>query len=382
MTSVRFLHTADLQLGRAFDAVPGDAGAKLRDLRLSAIARLITLARDRRCQFMVIAGDLFDANTVSERIVGQTLEHLRASPVPVFVIPGNHDHGGQTNSVLSRASFLNAKPDHLHVLTTTDPVRVDGVNAVLWPAPLMRRHVSGDPTAHLTHAALAQASPADVQIGLAHGSVTDFDFDRGTDEPAENLIDPARAETAGLDYLALGDWHGALRVNARTWYSGTPETDRFKDNASGFALVVDIDGRGAEPRVEQVPTGTARWIKHRCSLFGEADLDEFERWREGLTDPVHVVLDLEFDGVLSLEETESFHQSLARLRDSVLFLRETGRILPRPTARELEDLAPPGFLKDAVAELSGLARDDEASPHAGRALQILFEMVKRGGVRG
>lgn len=50
------------------------------------------------------------------------------------------------------------------------------------------------------------------------------------------MIAPHRARRAGLAYLALGDWHGALAVDSlRTRYSGTPEPDRFKHDRPGGA---------------------------------------------------------------------------------------------------------------------------------------------------
>src|SRR5690606_21852288 len=54
-----------------------------------------------------------------------------------------------------------------------------------------------------------------------------------------------RAARARLDYLALGDWHGCLEVDARTWYAGTPEADRFRGNAPGHVLEVEIAAPGA-----------------------------------------------------------------------------------------------------------------------------------------
>ena len=40
-----------------------------------------------------------------------------------------------------------------------------------------------------------------------------------------------RVETAGLAFLALGDWHGQLGIGPRTWYAGTPEAEAFRDAA-------------------------------------------------------------------------------------------------------------------------------------------------------
>ncbi len=84
------------------------------------------------------------------------------------------------------------------------------------------------------------ASPAGtLRIGLAHGSVQGF----GSAGEANVPIDPARVKSAGLSYLALGDWHGTTRISDRAWYSGTPEPDGFRDNDPGNALVVRSTAR-------------------------------------------------------------------------------------------------------------------------------------------
>jgi hypothetical protein len=47
-----------------FHWVPGDAGAKLREVRLEAIDRIGELARSEKVDVVVVAGDFFDANSV------------------------------------------------------------------------------------------------------------------------------------------------------------------------------------------------------------------------------------------------------------------------------------------------------------------------------
>ena len=85
-------------------------------------------------------------------------------------------------------------------------------------------------------------SPAGaLRIGLAHGSVQGF----GSAGEANVPIDPARVKSAGLSYLALGDWHGTTRISDRAWYSGTPEPDGFRDNDPGNALIVRVDDAAA-----------------------------------------------------------------------------------------------------------------------------------------
>ena len=38
-----------------------------------------------------MAGDVFEANSLSDRVTGRILEKFRDLPVPVYLLPGNHD---------------------------------------------------------------------------------------------------------------------------------------------------------------------------------------------------------------------------------------------------------------------------------------------------
>ena len=110
-------------------------------------------------------------------------------------------------------------PPNIVIHVTPEPGPIADGSAWVIPAILTHRHMSGDPTATFESAV---TPPGALRIGLAHGSVRSFG---STDYTTNNLLAPDRAATARLDYLALGDWHGASRVDDRTWYSGTPEPD-------------------------------------------------------------------------------------------------------------------------------------------------------------
>jgi len=58
-----------------------------------------------------------------------------------------------------------------------------------------------------------------------------------------------------------------MQVDDRTFYSGTPEPDRFKHNRPGEAFVVSIAARGAKPEMTAVPTGTFDWRSHELHLM-------------------------------------------------------------------------------------------------------------------
>jgi DNA repair exonuclease SbcCD nuclease subunit len=92
---LRFLHTADWQLGKPYARVTDpDKRSQLRRERYSAIGRLGEVARHQGAAFVVVAGDLFDTHQPTKPDVSSACSAIGALGLPVLVIPGNHDHGG------------------------------------------------------------------------------------------------------------------------------------------------------------------------------------------------------------------------------------------------------------------------------------------------
>ncbi len=365
---IRFVHSADLQLGMPFNWVPGDRGAQLRGWRFEAIDSLLDLAHDQDAAFVLVAGDVFDANTVDDRTVIQACARFARAKVPVVAIPGNHDHGGP-GSVWRRASFRENRPENLLVLEGREPLVLAGGRAVVLPAPLMHRHERGDTTAWWSASLGRDLAPDAVRIGLAHGSVQDF-----TGE-STNFIDPQRAERADLDYLALGDWHGAREVNRRVWYAGTPEPTRFLDNDSGNALVVTAS-RAAPPQVSAMPVARARWIRHAAHLNDAGDVAALGAWFEGLDSPLQTLVRLELSGALCFEDMESLDGLMRRWEGRLVHLRrKDAGLVPVGRADELDAIATRGYVATAIDALKQeIEAGGERAPVAARALQLLYRL--------
>lgn len=369
---IRLLHTADLQLGMPFLKVPGDRGARLRELRLEALDALAAAARTHRVDLVLVAGDFFDANTVEDRVVLHACQRLRAFEVPVLLLPGNHDAAGAPDAVLRRDTFVAHKPPNVHVLDDREPrVLLDG-RVVVLPAPLLRRHEVGDTTTHLTAELGRDAGPQALRIGLAHGGVIDFDGERGE---AENLIAPDRAERAGLDYLALGDWHGTRRVTSRTWYSGAPEPTNYKANSQGNALLVELDHPGAEPRVDVLKIARTCWLRHAARLESDADVEALEAWFASLADPLHTLVRLELAGTLPLSASARLEARLAHWETVLLELRRRGDgVRARATDDELASLRAEGYVQAALERLRLRAAAGPDAEDAERALELLHRL--------
>lgn len=245
----RFIHSSDLHLGKRFGNFAGDLPGRLREARHDVIARLAQHAREQNATTVLLAGDTFDTETPAPHVRRQAFaEMTHHAAIKWVILPGNHDSLQATQLWAT----LNAEvPDNVALAVKPAPIEL-ATGVVLLPAPCTTRRPGRD----LTEWMDGQATPdGTLRIGLAHGAIRSF----SEEGAAVEVIVPDRARRAGLDYLALGDWHGAVGVDQRTHYCGTPEPDRFKHDAPGTALLVSIAGSSIEPEIQALPTASFVW---------------------------------------------------------------------------------------------------------------------------
>ena len=261
---VRFLHTADWQMGmKAVHA--GPKASALRDIRFQSAASIATLARKTSVDFVLLAGDIFEHHDVDESVVRRTVEILNQfEPIRVFVLPGNHDPWG-SGSIWKRQQWRRVGT-HVTLCHAPEPIQVDA-DTTIYPCPLTQKRSNLDPTSWIP-----SREPYDsrIRIGLAHGSL---DVLPGS---LNFPIDPARPETAGLDYLALGDWHGFLE-HGRAVYSGTHEPTSFSEKNPGNVLLVEIPSISSEPVIEPKKVAELRWGQLDLDIQDDSDVGVFEK---------------------------------------------------------------------------------------------------------
>lgn len=370
----RFLHTADWQIGRQFASFDPEVAPLLAEARLVAVERIARLATEHAVDAVLVAGDVFDAQTVSDRTLRRLFNALAAYAGPWVMIPGNHD-AALAESVWTRARRLDAVPANVHLLLEPTVLQMPERGFAVLSAPLTQRHTYGDLTEWFDTAATPDGL---LRIGLAHGSVQGL-LAEGIDSP--NPIAPDRCARARLDYLALGDWHGHRQLDARMAYSGTPEPDRFKNNDAGRALLVDLPGVGALPAITPLATGRFRWQSVAVQLQVGSDLDALLEQLAALG--ADDVVDLVVSGQTDLAGQQRLAQALALAEARVRHLQtDLAELRLRPTADDVARLQVDGYLGEVMAELGDLATADDRPAaereRASDALAILAaELMRR-----
>jgi predicted phosphodiesterase len=368
---MKFLHTADWQIGMKADFV-GAAAQAVRSERLAAGKRVVSAAQSQGAEFIVVAGDLFENNAVSRTLVQQTADILARFAGPVYIIPGNHDPL-EPGSVWQHPVWNSF--DNLHVLQDAEPLEIPGGR--LYPCPVRDKYSRKDPTAWIP----AESNDT-IRIALAHGNV------EGLPQPEpDHPIARDAAARCRLDYLALGHWHSYAAYpdpgdTVRMAYSGTHETSRFGERDSGHALVVEIQAPGTAPSIEPIQTGRLHWRILEAEIAAAGDLANLRRQVEAIEAPDTVLLDVRLTGLLFAEEKHELFHLEDLIAGRFLYARlDAAALVPSPEDAAWIEALPSGILQEAARRLQQqAAAGGEHSETAARALLELYAAVEEGAL--
>lgn len=368
----RFIHSSDLHLGKRFGNFSGDLPSRLREARHMAIARLADLATAHQASTILLAGDTFDSETPGADVRRQALaEMAHHSQLQWVILPGNHD---SLQAVQLWANLASEQPDNVILATQPQPVMLRGDVALL-PAPCTTRRPGRDLTAWMDDAETAEGV---MRIGLAHGAIQDF----SEDAAASEVIAPDRARRARLDYLALGDWHGMIRIDARSYYSGTPEPDRFKHDRPASCLLVSLEAAGVEPEVRALESGLFAWQQRELHLLaGEDPLPALAACLPDMRLRRHTLSQIVASGRSRLAERLALSEAVTHAAPDFAFLTLDESLLESDYAvDDLDQIDRAGALRDAAEALFAQSQDDSLSAAerdiAGAALSRLYSYAR------
>lgn len=237
---VRFVHTSDVHLGNDHDA----------ELALRALAAVVdaTIAHD--ADLLLIAGDVFDHNRVSDETVMGLLNEIARLGRPAVILPGNHDCL-VPESVYNRPVF-ESKPDNLHILRDVPEswLHLPELELEIWGRPIVFHEPDFHPLVDVPEQKLDGW-----RIVMAHGHVEDPKYAGFRSSP----IYPDHISSTPAHYIAMGHWDrqfDASQGGVPAHYSGCPQ-GLFLTNKFGSVLIVDLEpGQDASVKpLELTPFG-------------------------------------------------------------------------------------------------------------------------------
>jgi DNA repair protein SbcD/Mre11 len=326
MKPVRFIHTSDIHLDTSFSGAgfPSWLGDRKREAIRGTFRRIIEEARLHAVDFMLIAGDLFEADHVTRdtlEFLKQQLESL--APAGVFIAPGNHDPF--TNGSPYREESW---PSNVHIFAAEEfrQVELPDLGVRVTGFGFSRNYI---PEHYFLR--LPMLPEESVNIVIAHGS----DMTRvphGKTEHGPFTVE----EIAGknVQYCALGHYHRQHRLPnpidaAQIWYSGIPEGRGWdEDGDCGYLLGEIVDGVvSVEPRpCSQIHFAT---LTVNCDTFStrEQIFDAIVQHRGTVFDS-RTILRIRLTGTLDARLDLSLPELEERLAGECLFIQWDERTFP------------------------------------------------------
>jgi DNA repair exonuclease SbcCD nuclease subunit len=374
MEAIRILHTSDIHIGAPFEFL-GARGEEQRRTVRETFERVTRLARERRYDLLIVAGDLFDrAYAVSERDTAFVLKCLAdiGSGCGIVVLPGSHDYWGPGSVYERERSRFEAAG--VSLLT---PERMTAA----FPGASLAVHGTAPTSPHESANLVSRLEPDHAMqwnVAVAHGSVAGAS---AAGEPEENPIrlDELRP---GFDLLVLGHWHSyrVIRTEAPpVVYSGAPELIARDQTGAGSVASVTLSAAGAS--IERVAVGTRHTARAAVECTGCATTEELvARIMRDVPADMNLVLELSLSGVIGGDAVIDIDLALEMLHESYFSVRSSGGRPTRETARD-ELLAVPeetvaGSFVRLLLERIDRADGEHERDRLEEALQIGYQLFR------
>lgn len=222
---------------------PGGVSDRLND-QIGLWQRIHATAVKKKVQAILVLGDLFDKSLVDAVTLTCSVEAIAASPVPVYILPGNHDAVSTKGGRFTVEAFGKMGNDDVFYLQSGNCYSFGDPNIVFWPV----EYCPQDRAREWLRNIRASVDPTKTNVNLLHHSILGCTHIGWT---CDDGLTPEEA-CEGFDWTFSGHFHDAQSFGRadRGMYLGSPLHLRYEDEGrkAGF-WIVDIPGDGTIKRV-------------------------------------------------------------------------------------------------------------------------------------
>lgn len=280
---VTFIHAGDLHLGAPFVGLATDnafVGSELADATYTAFGSIVAEAIAREVDFVVLAGDLYDAQDPSLRsqlVLRSEAQRLADAGIPMLIVRGNHDPLGGWSAGLEM-------PDTVKVFGSREVERHEVVIEDDFVCAVYGRSYQRSAETSDFSPGYARDSRDTVAVGLLHANVgNNTDYDPYAPCTLNDLC------SRGMDYWALGHIHKheVLSTEPYAVYAGSPQGLNPKETGAHGCCVVTL-GRQGVVGFEHLDLAPVVWEALTVDVGDVEALDDVERAVRGALDEARV----------------------------------------------------------------------------------------------
>ena len=359
----KFLHAADLHLDSPLLGLATKSAhyaARVDRASRDAFERLIALAVEEGCSFIVLAGDIFDGdlrNFETGLFFMDQMRRLEEAGIQAFLILGNHDAENRFAAKLSMSANV-----HVFGSRRAEAIAINALQVTVHGRSFPQRDVTEN---------IARDYPAAVaghfNIGVLHTACQGSESYHAPYAPCtvEQLVNH------GYDYWALGHVHAraVLSTDPHIVYPGNLQGRSPRETGPKGATVVTVsDGRVTE--LTHHDLDTVRWATLSVDATGiDTRTGLFDRIRETIEQASAVAGDRALAVRLRIVGVSSQHHHLVidpqSLRDDVGALLATlasdiwlEKLVVATTAPAQPDALDPTVSGRLAAEIGGVGDEE------------------------
>jgi len=259
ITPFSFIHCADLHLDSPFECIQSVApntASVLRDATFRSFENVIDLAIQKRVDFLIVAGDVYDGadqSLYAKLRFYQALRRATESGVQCFVAHGNHDPWEAEREIPDGVYRFGSEEVEWGIAKREDE-ELAYVYGISYPSREVNENLA---------TRFSREDDAQFGIGVLHCNVGGAP---GHDNYAPCILDDLIA--CGMDYWALGHIHtrNVLRESEPcVIYSGNTQGRSVRELGERGCYLVDVDKTG-HVETEFVATDVVRWFEEEVSI--------------------------------------------------------------------------------------------------------------------
>lgn len=317
--TVKIIHTADLHLGAEMSYL-GSAADERRAELLLTFEKIIDLCNNKNADLLLIAGDLFENNSVGSKYISRVLQMIESlKNTTVVFAAGNHD------PLTSDSPFLNSDlPDNLIVLDTHDQrVPIKNLPVTIYGKSFGSCYMESDDDFSIN------ADTDNINIMVMHADIS------GT-AGGYNCISSDYIANSNMDYIALGHIHKYSKISVlgktKFAYCGCPEPHGFDELGDKGVIYAEISKNNFNAQF--INTCRRRHIECKVDISGidtvgaisEKILSELkEKYGENFADNLYKII---LCGEISDGVTVDIPEIKKRISDTVFYAKIKDKTRP------------------------------------------------------
>lgn len=279
MKSIRFIHTADLHLDspfRGFSHIPSHLYEQVKESTFLAFEKIVDAAIERKVDFILIVGDLFDEEDRSIRAqirLIKQLERLDKVGIPAIICHGNHDYIGINGKYLTLPKNTFVFPEKVAMIEQ----KINGNLIHFYGFSYHKRHIYERKIEQYV-----KKIGADFHIGLLHGQI---EGGSTAHQPYAPFTKNELLEKE-MDYWALGHIHqkSIVHTEPSIVYPGNIQGRHRKETGQKSCYEVELFETG-ETIFTEIDTAIIRWENLKIDIHDELSItDLYKRCEQVIID--------------------------------------------------------------------------------------------------